>query len=64
MRTRPRLRPIPLTEALPLRPATVTLTMSTGQWDALLQAAYDRGCVLLELDDEERPVHAYQRGVQ
>jgi hypothetical protein len=35
--------------------------MSTGQWDTLLRAAYDQGWVLLELDDDERPVAAYQR---
>jgi hypothetical protein len=35
--------------------------MSRGQWDTLLQAAYDVGFVLVELDDDERPVKAYRR---
>jgi len=40
----------------------VTMTMGEGQWDALLEAAYDQDCVLIEVDDDERPVRAYQRG--
>jgi hypothetical protein len=40
----------------------VILTMSVGQWDGLLAAAYDHGAVLLELDDNEMPVRAYRRG--
>jgi Mlc titration factor MtfA (ptsG expression regulator) len=36
-------------------------TMSVGQWDAFLQAAYERGAVLIELDDAERPIRAYRR---
>jgi hypothetical protein len=35
--------------------------MSEGQWDALLSAAYAQGCILLELDADERPVRAFQR---
>ena len=60
--TRPALREIPLDEAVPLKGGTVTVTMSPGQWDALLQAAYDGGFVLLELDDDEQPVSAYHQG--
>lgn len=51
------LREIPVTEAI--GPGRVTVTMSTGQWDALLAAAYEEGFVLLELDGDERPVRAY-----
>lgn len=36
------------------------VTMSTGQWSALLDEAYRRGATLIELDDDERPVKAYQ----
>jgi hypothetical protein len=32
-----------------------------GQWDMLLQGAYERGWTLLELDRKERPVAAYRR---
>ena len=35
-------------------------TMSEGQWDTLLAAAYDLGAVLLELDDDENIVRAYR----
>lgn len=55
------LRPVPLTEVLPLRPGTLTVTMSEGQWDALLSASYEAGAVLLELDAQERPVRAFQK---
>jgi hypothetical protein len=58
--TRPALRPIPLADGW-LKAGEVTVTMSTGQWDAVLQASYDAGFVLLELDEDERPVAAYQR---
>ena len=56
------LRPIPLDDVLPLgsKPVLV-MTMAQGQWDAMLSAAYAAGYVLLELDDEERPVRAYRR---
>lgn len=59
--TRPPLDPIPVSEALPPRPGVITVTMSRGQWDALLAACYAAGDILLELDDQERPVAAYRR---
>ena len=40
-----------------------TITMSIGQWDGTLQAAYDVGFILLELDDNERPVRAYRKPI-
>jgi hypothetical protein len=56
------LRPIPLTEILPLGSKPwVVMTMSEGQWDATLSAAYAAGFVLLELDDDEKPVRAYRK---
>ncbi len=38
------------------------VTMSPGQWDALLQAAYDARWTLLEVDADEVPVKAYRKG--
>ena len=60
--TRPPLRAVPLADLLPLgvRPGVV-MTMSRGQWDDTLAASYEPGFVLLELDDNEQPVAAYQR---
>jgi len=60
--SRPPLRAVPLADVLPLgsRPAVV-MTMSRGQWDSTLAASYEGGFVLLELDDRERPVAAYQK---
>jgi hypothetical protein len=59
--TRPKLRPIPLADALPVRPGVAYATMSPGQWDALLAVLYADGWVLLELNDHEEPVRAYRR---
>lgn len=42
-------------------PRTLTFTMSVGQWDNLLQAAYDKGAMLIELDDNENPVAFYRK---
>ena len=41
----------------------VVITMSIGQWDGFLEAAYDTGHTLLELDQNETPVAAYCRKV-
>lgn len=41
---------------------TVLITMSTGQWDELLQAGYNAGHTLLELDENEIPARAYRKG--
>jgi len=35
--------------------------MSVGQWDGLLQAAYNKGWTLLELNEDEKPVAGYQK---
>jgi hypothetical protein len=61
---RPDLTPYPLDAALAAlttRSGSVTITMSLGQWDSLLAAAYDDGWTLLELDTHEVPVRAYRR---
>jgi hypothetical protein len=60
-RQRRKLRQIPLASAWPLRRGELTVTMSEGQWDGLLQGAYEAGAILLDLDDDERPVRAFQR---
>lgn len=60
--TRPQLSEVSLADVLPFRPGFATVTMSIGQWDTLLAAAYGSGWILLELDDDERPVKAYCNG--
>jgi Mlc titration factor MtfA (ptsG expression regulator) len=40
---------------------SVNITMSPGQWDKLLQAAYDAGHNLIEVDDNGMPVRAYRK---
>ncbi len=35
--------------------------MNQGQWNLMLQAVYDQGINLLELDDNNRAVRAYRR---
>jgi len=36
------------------------MTLSPGQWDALLQSAYEMGYTLIEVDADERPTKAYR----
>jgi hypothetical protein len=37
-------------------------TLSPNQWDGLLEAVYDLGWVLLELDEAENIIRAFRRG--
>lgn len=59
MSDRSALRRIDLKDAI--RDGVVTVTMSVGQWDTMLSVFYEDGAVLLELDEHEQPVAAYQR---
>ena len=56
---RPELNEVPLS-TITDKPSVI-ITMSTGQWDRFLQAAYDHGHTLLELDENEHPVGAYRK---
>jgi hypothetical protein len=59
------LTPFPVADALKAlsggMPGARIITMDTGQWDALLSAAYEQGWILLEVDDNEVPVRAYRK---
>lgn len=55
-KVRPPLQKIPWPEEM----KGVMVTMSVGQWDALLWSFYKAGAILLELDENEQPVQAYQ----
>ena len=65
MRSKPDLSPLPLVQAVRALTGGTScgrvITMTRGQWDALLASAYQQGWILLELDDGERPVRAFQR---
>jgi hypothetical protein len=64
---RPKLNEIPIKEAMAgilEGDGGLYVTMSPGQWDALLDASYDRGATLLEIDQNEQPVKAYQRRIE
>jgi hypothetical protein len=50
---------VPLKAVWPPRLGVVSMTMSRGQWDTLLEVGYDLGFVLIELNHWERPVVAY-----
>lgn len=63
-RERPRLQEIPLETVWPVLKPEVYVTMSPGQWDSLLNGFYDAGGILLEVDEEEKPLRAFQRTVQ
>jgi hypothetical protein len=62
MTTRRDLDPIPLADVLPIgtKPGLV-ITMTVGQWDSMLSAAYAEGWILLEVDAQEQPVRAYRK---
>ena len=38
----------------------MTITMSPKQWDYLLEACYNDGWTLLEIDHREHPVRAFR----
>jgi hypothetical protein len=60
---RPHLELAALPNPFP-EPGALYMTMSPGQWDALLQNAYDRGWVLLEIEEvngQEKAVRAFKR---
>lgn len=57
---RPTLNRIAISDAISMRPGTVTITMGRGQWDNILLASYELGYTLVELDDDEKPVAAYR----
>lgn len=58
---RPVLNKLKREQVVLFEPGSLTVTMSIGQWDNLLQAAYDRGAIMIELDDDENPVAAYRK---
>ncbi len=60
---RPKLNEIPMDPEILGKPG-VNITMSDGQWDKFLQAGYDAGCTLIELDENQRPVRAYRNRVE
>lgn len=60
---RPKLNPVPLPNPFP-QPGAKCITMSPGQWDGLLQAAYEMHWMLFEVeevDGEEKIVRAFKR---
>ena len=56
---KPKLNEVPLHTTM--SPSTINITMSSGQWDGLLQAAYLAGHNLIEVDENEIPVKAYRK---
>ena len=57
---RPPLARVPLRSVVPPLRGLAYVTMRVGQWDSLLHVAYLTGWVLLELDDDEKPIAAYR----
>ena len=56
---RPELNEVGLSKAF--QPGSVTVTMSPGQWDRLLEMSYKKGFVLVELDRNEIPLRAFRK---
>ena len=55
------LNEIPFDTRILVTPGAANITMSPGQWDPMLQTAYDKGWTLIEVDRTGRPVKAYRR---
>jgi len=56
------LRECPVPNLGALTPQSITITISAWQpMTVYHRAFYDHGACLLELDEDERPVRAYQR---
>ncbi len=56
----PKLNQVPLNPDILCKPS-VNMTMSPGQWDSMLEAAYKAGWTLIEVDQTGRPSKAYRR---
>ena len=56
---RPELQSIPMSQVT-IGPGARIITLSPGQWDAMLDEAYRRGWTLLEIVDEI-PTRAYRK---
>ena len=67
MNKKPKLNEVDLQEALAKIngrvKGVIVITMSTGQWDIYLQGIYDMGGILIELNDYEFPIKAYQKWI-
>jgi len=61
MMQRPELNEIDLKIADMFKPGQIAITMSEGQWDYLLQEIYDNYGLLVELNDNEVPIHAFKK---
>jgi hypothetical protein len=62
---RPTLNEIPIPEN-PFLPGTLTITISPGQWDEMIKQIYERGHLLLEIEEIngcQKVVKAYQHNV-
>lgn len=60
MKKRPKLNEISLEGIFQNLKGKMICTMSEGQWDVPLDVFYKNGAILLELDDNEMPVRAFQ----
>ena len=59
---RPKLNEIPLDYVRQKNSegGVAMITMSEGQWDTMLQGAYEAGFIVIELDENEKPIRAFQ----
>lgn len=59
-RNQPRLAEVSLATVWPPRPGLSYMTLSPGQWDSTLDAAYQLGYILVEIDGNEQPSRAFR----
>jgi hypothetical protein len=58
---RPKLNEIPLVDTFPLSRGSCSITIDIGGWDNLIEAAYNNGFFLIEMDENENPVRVFHK---
>ncbi len=55
-------REIPLSQAIPAPPHTVSMRIEAGDWDYMAVKAYNLGVTIIEVDETGKPLRAFFRG--
>jgi hypothetical protein len=58
---RPLLNEVSLDKVMAIKGPHVTVNVDQGEWDWVRQSFYDQGLIIVELDEDETPVKAYQK---
>lgn len=58
---RPKLTAIPVATVWPPKPGQMTVTIEEGEWNIIIEICYAAGWVLIEVDEQEQVIRAYQK---